>query len=37
MERRFVRVNEHGRRIGEDHHRAKLSDADVDLILELRD
>lgn len=37
MERRFVRVNERGRAIGEDHHRAKLSDADIDLILELRD
>lgn len=35
--RRLVRINEGGRRIGEDHHRAKLSDADVDQILALRD
>lgn len=35
--RRLVRVNEGGRRIGEDHHRAKLSDADIDQILALRD
>jgi hypothetical protein len=35
--RRLIRVNEGGRRIGEDHHRAKLTDADVDQILALRD
>lgn len=35
--RRLVRVNEGGRRIGEDHHRAKLRDSDIDQILELRD
>jgi hypothetical protein len=28
--------NSHGNRCGETHHRAKLSDADVDLILYLR-
>ena len=33
----IVCVNENGRRIGEAHHRAKLSDADVDLIRELRE
>lgn len=35
--REYLCVNEIGRRIGEDHHRAKLSNTDVDLILELRD
>lgn len=30
-------VNDCGRRIGEGHHRAKLSDTDVDQILALRD
>lgn len=34
---RRVGVNENGRRIGETHHRAKLTDADVELILELWD
>ena len=33
----IVCVYEHGRRIGESHHRAKLSDADVDLVRELRE
>ncbi len=28
--------NDNGQVIGEDHHRAKLTDADVDLILVLR-
>lgn len=38
MERRqYICVNAQGRRIGEDHHRAKLSNSDIDLILELRD
>lgn len=32
---RRVAVNDRGRVIGESHHRAKLSDADVGLILEL--
>lgn len=34
---RIAAVNDEGRVIGEFHHRAKLSDADVDLILALRD
>lgn len=34
--KRVVRVNERGLRIGEDHHNAKLSDADVELMLLLR-
>ena len=37
VERRRLAVNDKGYRIGETHHRAKLTDADVDLILELRD
>lgn len=37
IKRRLVRVNERGRRIGEDHHRAKLTDADIELVLELRE
>lgn len=37
MAREYICVNARGRRIGEDHHRAKLSNADIDLILELRD
>lgn len=35
--RKLVAVNLAGYRVGESHHRAKLSDADVYLILELRD
>lgn len=35
--RRLVRVNEGGRRIGEDHHRAKLTDADVEQIIAMLD
>lgn len=35
--RKFVAVNEAGIRIGESHPAAKLSDADVELIRELRD
>ena len=35
MKRKRVAVNEQGRRIGEGHPRAKLTDADVDLIHEL--
>jgi hypothetical protein len=34
--RRVVRVNEAGLRIGEDHHNAKLTDADVEAMLQLR-
>lgn len=33
---RQVSVNDAGRVIGQDHHSAKLTDHDVDLILELR-
>lgn len=34
---RFVWVNDSGMRVGETHQRAKLTDADVQMILELRD
>jgi hypothetical protein len=34
---KLVGVNERGDRVGEDHPRAKLSDAEVDLIRELLD
>jgi hypothetical protein len=34
--RRVVKVNERGLRIGEDHHNAKLTDAEVELLLVLR-
>ena len=34
---RVCAVNDAGHVIGGDHHRAKLTDHDVDLILELRD
>lgn len=37
MNKRVVGVNEKGRRVGEDHQRAKLSDHDVDLIRELHE
>lgn len=33
---RTYAVNEKGRRIGQDHHRATLTDADVELLLLLR-
>lgn len=32
-----VGINSAGYRVGESHHRAKLSDADIDLILYLRE
>jgi len=32
----LVAINEQGKRIGETHHRAKLTNLDVDCILELR-
>lgn len=35
--KRTVGVNELGRRIGEDHVNARLTNAEVDLLLELRD
>ena len=34
--RRAVSVNDQGMVIGQDHHRAKLTDHEVDLIIELR-
>lgn len=37
MTRRVVKVNDHGLRIGEDHPRAKLTDHDVDRLLEFRE
>jgi hypothetical protein len=37
MTHKLVLVNEAGRRIGQDHHRAKLSNRDVDQIFELRE
>lgn len=35
--RRYVGVNDRGYAIGENHARAKLSDKDIELILELRE
>lgn len=35
--KRTVWVNEHGLRVGEDHQNAKLTNAEVDLLLALRD
>jgi Mor family transcriptional regulator len=32
-----IAINEHGRPIGEDHHRARLTNGDVDLLLVLRE
>lgn len=37
MTKRMVGVNENGLRVGQDHQRAKLSDAAVDLIRELHE
>lgn len=37
MTRQQVGFNEAGLRVGETHHRAKLSDEDVQLVLELRE
>lgn len=37
MSKRRLAVNARGFRIGESHHRAKLTEDDVDLILYLRD
>lgn len=36
MARRYVGITEAGHPCGEGHHRAKLSDADVELIFALR-
>lgn len=35
--KRMVGVNELGRRIGEDHVNARLTNSEVDLLLELRE
>ena len=37
MNRKIVKVNENGRRIGDDHHNARLTDHEVDALLNLRD
>lgn len=37
VKRRLVLVNDRGVPIGADHHRAKRSDADVALVLELKE
>jgi DNA invertase Pin-like site-specific DNA recombinase len=37
MSFKLVFVNDKGKRIGEGHHRAKLTDKDIDLVFELRD
>jgi DNA-binding NarL/FixJ family response regulator len=34
---RMLAVNEKGYRLGEDHHRAKLTNHEVDLVLQLLD
>lgn len=35
--RKFLKFSEDGRRIGEAHHKAVLTDHEVDLLLELRE
>jgi hypothetical protein len=35
--RRLLKFNEEGRKIGDCHHRAILSDRDIELMLELRE
>ena len=35
MEKRTIGITEDGRRVGEDHQRAKLTDADVELMRRL--
>lgn len=37
MSKKHIAVNGRGYRIGESHHRAKLADADIELILYLRE
>ena len=37
MVTRYVAVNENGRRIGQDHHNAKLTDHDVELLLQMHE
>jgi hypothetical protein len=36
-QKQLVALNEHGRRVGQCHHNAKLTDADCDLIHALRE
>lgn len=36
MTKRFVGVNDQGLRVGQDHQNAKLTDAEVELLLRLR-
>lgn len=35
--KKLVALNEHGRVVGENHHRSKLLDREVDQLLDLRD
>jgi hypothetical protein len=37
MTYKLVFVNENGKRIGQDHHRAKLTDSDIELVFYLRE
>lgn len=37
MVKRTVAINERGLRVGEDHQNAKLTNAEIDLLLELRE
>lgn len=37
MTYKLVFVNEGGKRIGQDHHRAKLTDSDIELVFYLRE
>lgn len=37
MKGQVVAVNERGRRVGEDHHNAGLTNHEVDLLLAMRD
>lgn len=37
MAKRLVAINEQGLRIGEDHHRAKLTDAEVERLRQLHE
>lgn len=34
---RYLAVNERGRRIGEDHHNARYTNGEVEMVLVLRD
>lgn len=34
---KLIGVNDEGRRVGESHHRAKLTDEDIELIRQLRE